>query len=63
MRPKRWTSTTDAVRFTFVYGAVMMERDGDRAEEGTGVWQREMYSTGAELRYCGQQLAVYVFHI
>jgi len=41
--------------FTLGYGALMMKGDGDRAEEGTGVWQREMYSTGTELRYCRQQ--------
>jgi len=36
-------------------GAVMMEGDEDRAEEGAGVWQRELSSTGAEMRYCRQQ--------
>ena len=63
MRRKWRTSTREAMSFTLGYGAVMMKRDRDRAEEGTGVWQREMCSTGVELRYCGQQWAVYVFHI
>jgi hypothetical protein len=63
MRRKRRTSTREAVSFAFDYGAVMAKGDGDRVEEKTGVWQREMYSTGTELRYWGQQSAVYVFHI
>jgi len=40
-----------------LHGRLWSGNDGDehREEEGTGVWQWEMYSTGTELRYCRQQ--------